>query len=170
MTALREGRLEHRFDDTWTVSKYDEWPFYLGHFQSQCGTNKGIDFVARDPADALWLIELKDYRVHPRTKFIELAEEVAMKVRDSLAGIVAAAKWHSHHAHLAEATDHLEAKKLRVVLHLEQPPHHSKMSPRKFALANVQQKLKQLVRAVDAHPVVMELATMGGVPWTAMSI
>jgi hypothetical protein len=64
----------------------------------------------------------------------------------------------------------LKAKKLRVVLHLEQAALHSPLSPRKFALANVQQKLKQLVRAVDAHPVVMELATMGGVSWTAVSI
>jgi hypothetical protein len=168
--ALREGRLEHRFEDAWTISKYDEWPFYVDHFQSQCGTNKGVDFVARDPADALWLIELKDYRVHSRAKSIELAEEVAIKVRDSLAGIIAAAKWHSDHAHLEEAKEHLKAKKLRVVLHLEQAALHSPLSPRKFALANVQQKLKQLVRAVDAHPVVMELATMGGVSWTAVSI
>ena len=176
MKALREGWFEHRFDDTWTVSKYDEWPFYIDHFQSQCGANKAVDFVARDPAEALWLVELKDYRAYPRTKAIELADEVAMKVRDSLAGIVAAAKWHSDHAHRAEATDHLKARRLRVVLHLEPPPHHSKLSPGRALLANVQQKLKQLVRAVDAHPLVLNLATLGGVrggrgvPWQAVSI
>jgi hypothetical protein len=165
--SLRDGALEHRFDDAWTVSKYDAWPFYVDHFQSQCATNKAVDFVARDPGNALWFVELKDYRTHPRMKSIELANEIAEKVRDSLAGIVAAAKWHSHHIHLEEAREHLGAKRLRVVLHLEQPPHPSKLFPRKSELANVQQKLQQLVRAVDAHPVVMDLANMGRVPWQA---
>jgi hypothetical protein len=167
--AVREGNLEHRFDDAWIVSKFDEWPFYLSHFQSQCADNKAVDVTARHPNGTLWFIELKDYRVHRRTKSIELALEVAVKVRDSLACIVAAAKWHSDHAHRDEARDHLEATKLRVVLHVEQPPHHSKLFPRVYDLANLQLKLKQLVKAVDAHPVVMDLAEVR-VPWNVVAV
>ena len=36
------------------------------------------------------LIEVKDYRFHPRTKPIPLCDEVALKVRDTLAGLAAA--------------------------------------------------------------------------------
>jgi hypothetical protein len=169
MIPIRDGKLEHRFDDTWVVSKFDEWPFYLTHFQSQCAVNKAVDVTARDPRGWLWLVELKDYRVYPRTKSIDLVDEVAIKVRDSLACILAAAKWHSQHAHLQEARDHLTATKLRVVLHVEQPAQHSKLFPRIYDLANLQQKLKQLLKAVDPHPVVMELAT-GRVPWNVVSV
>jgi hypothetical protein len=169
LIAIREGQLEHRFQDTWTVSKLDVWPFYLDHFQSQCADNKAVDMIARDSTRSLWFVELNDYRVYRRTKSIEVAVEFAMKVRDSLACVFAAAKWHSDHAHLAEAQGHLAATKLRVVLHLEQPSHHSKLFPRKYDLANLQQKLKQLLRAVDAHPVVMDVSNVR-VPWEVVTV
>lgn len=165
MTALREGSLEHRFAPGWIASKYDEWPFYRDHFQHACGGNKAVDFLAQDPDETLWLVELKDYRLHPRTKPIAVADEVAMKVRDSLAGLVAASKWHSHHAHAEQAQRHLGAKRMRVVLHYEQPEHGSKLFPRKQELSVLQQKLKQLVRVVDAHPLVVDLESKGRVPW-----
>lgn len=157
MTILREGNLEYRFEEGWLASKYDEWPFYREHFQGALGGNKAVDFVAQDPSETLWLVEVKDYRVHPRTKTIDIVDEVAMKVRDSLAGIVAAAKWHSQHARQEDARRHLAAKRLRVVLHLEQPKAHSKMFPRKYGIPNLQQKLKSCVKVVDPHPLVVEL-------------
>lgn len=169
MITVREGQLEYHFDAQWTVSKYDEWPFYREHFEKACGGNKAVDVVAHDPSDTLWLVELKDYRVHPRTKTLDLSEEVALKVRDSVAGIFAASKWQSHHAHLEDARKHLLAKKVRVVLHLEQPASHSRLFPRKFDLAKLQQRMKQLVKSVDAHPAVVELASFNALPWTATS-
>lgn len=84
-------------------------------------SNKAVDFVAQDPSATLWLVELEDYRVHPRTKPVEVVEEIAAKVRDTLAGLVVAAKQPSGHAHAQHARLHLEAKRLRVVLHYEQP-------------------------------------------------
>jgi hypothetical protein len=130
VTTLREGNLEHRFDSGWTASKYDEWPFYRKHFDGAFGGNKAVDFVAQDSSETLWLVELKDYRVCPRTKSLELAEEIAVKVRDSLAGLFAAAVWHSDHAHRADAQRHLRARSFRIVLHLEQLERHSKLFPR----------------------------------------
>jgi hypothetical protein len=168
--TLQEGAIEYRFGEGWRASAYDRWSFFLRHFQSSCGGNKGVDFVAHDTNDTLWLIELKDFRAHPRTKPIELPEEVAVKVRDSMAGIFAAAKWHSDHEHLEDARKHLSAKKVRVVLHLEQPETHSKLFPRVFKLADVQQKLKQLIRAIDAHPRVVEALSLEGMPWRDVTI
>ncbi len=170
MTILPEGKLEHRFPLDWVASQYDRWPFYRDHFKGACGGNKAVDFLAQDPESTLWLIELKDYRVHPRKKQIEVADEVALKVRDTLAGLVAAAKWPSHHAHAEQAQRHLDAKRLRVVLHLEQPRSSSKMFPREHDLSRLQQKLKQLVKVVDAHPLVVELASAGVLPWAVSSL
>lgn len=169
MTTLREGALEYVFEESWIASKYDEWPFYREHFESALGGNKAVDVVAHDTKGTLWLIEIKDYRQFRRTKTIDLCEEVAVKVRDSLAGIFAAATWHSEHPHLADAQKHLSAKKVRVVLHLEQPGHHTKLFPRAFNRTKLQQRLKQLVNAVDPHPLVVELASFATLPWSAVN-
>lgn len=167
MTRLVEQKLEHTFDKDWTASKYDEWPFYRNHFESSCTGNKAVDFVAMDPAgDSVWLIELKDYRVHKRTNTTPLPDEIAIKVRDTLAGLFAAAKYDPHHAHAADARRSLQAKRIRVVLHLEQPQHHSKLFGSSFDRAGVQQKLKQLVRPIDPHPVVIDIGTQHLVPWS----
>ena len=42
------------------------------------------------PGSVCWLIEIKDYRLTRQTKTIDLAEELAEKARDTLAGLVAA--------------------------------------------------------------------------------
>jgi hypothetical protein len=171
MIRLVEQKLEHTFDAGWTASKYDEWPFYRKHFESACTGNKAVDFVAMDPeGSSLWLIELKDYRVHRRMKAIPLPSEIAIKVRDSLAGLFAAAKYHAHHEHAAEAQRSLQTQRIRVVLHLEQPRQHSKLFPRAYDLADVQQKLKQLVRPIDPHPVVIEIGAPHSLPWSIRSI
>lgn len=175
MIRLVEQKLEHTFDDGWTASQYDRWPFYQKHFQWSWARdepgNKSVDFVAIDPAgDTLWLVELKDYRQHRRKKQISLPDEIAFKVRDSLAGLFAAAKYDANHAHVADARRSLEAQRIRVVLHLEQPRQTSKLFPRPYDLADVQQKLKQRVRAIDPHPVVTEIGASHSLPWSIRSI
>jgi hypothetical protein len=171
MTPLAEKKLEHTFGAGWVASKYDDWPFYRDHFEQGCSGNKAVDFVAVDPArETAWLVELKDYRVHRRTKGIDLIEEVAIKVRDSLAGLFAAAKHHAHHAHAEQARLALGAARVRVVLHLEQPRRTSKLFPRRYELVDLQQRLKQRVRAVDPHPIVTEVGAATTPPWSIRSI
>jgi hypothetical protein len=171
MIRLADRQLEHTFAAGWTASKYDAWPFYRDHFERACTGSKAVDFIALDPGGStLWLIELKDYRLHPRTKEIPLPDEIAVKVRDSLAGLFAAAKHHADHAHAAEAQSSLRASRIRVVLHLEQPRQTSKLFPRVYVLADVQQRLKQLVRVIDPHPVVTEIGATSPLPWSFRSI
>lgn len=129
-----------------------------------------MDFLAFEPQDrTLWLIELKDFRRHTRTKGISLWNVVAIKARDTLAGLFAA-KIEIGHADHAFARRFMTAAKLRVVLHLEQPTMHSKLFPQTYDPADVQQKLKQLVRPIDAHPFVVDLRNMAHVPWRASSV
>ena len=87
MTCLTEGNLEFRFQSD--AAHYDEWAFYRNQFQRVAGGSKAIDFICL-AGRGTWLIEVKDYRVHPRTKPSCLCDEVAIKVRDTLAGIAAA--------------------------------------------------------------------------------
>lgn len=129
-----------------------------------------MDFLAIEPQDrTLWLIEVKDCRRYPRKKEISLWDEVAIKARDTLAGLFAA-KVEAGHADHAFARRCVTATKLRVVLHLEQPATHTKLYRRIYDPADVQQKLKQLVRPIDPHPRVVELSNTAGVPWSACSV
>ena len=64
----------------------------------------------------------------------------------------------------------LKKAKLRFILHLEQPIQHSKLFPRTLEPSKIQQKLKQLIKPIDAHPRVVELNNMAHVPWSAESI
>src|SRR5580658_7553554 len=151
MQRLIEGKLACAFRDDWLVSKYDQWAFYRNQFQNCCMGNKGMEFLAFEPQDrTLWLIEIKDYRRFRRAKEIALWNEVALKARDTLAGLFAA-KVAIGHNDYDFARQSATARKLRVVLHLEQPRTHSKLFPRIYDPADVQQKLKQLVRPIDPH-------------------
>ena len=93
MRTFYEGHLACTFPDDWDVTKYDDWMFYRNRFIGVCGGSKAVDYLAYDLSNrTLWLIELKDYRQFRRTKddTISLWDEMAIKVRDTLAGIVAA--------------------------------------------------------------------------------
>ena len=92
--TIEEGHLRFRFDDSWFVIKYDEHPDYEEWIKRLDGT-KAVDFVAVHANANLYLIEVKDFRGYriqnrPRVRDAELAVEVGQKVRDTIAGIVAA--------------------------------------------------------------------------------
>ena len=170
---FEEARLACDFADAWLVTKYDEWAFYRKQFQVACLGNKGVDFLALDPEYAnLWLIEMKDYRQGPRDPDkLDLWEEVAVKMRDTLAGLVAAKIAAAEAEEKQFAGQALSARRIFVILHLEQPAQHSKIFPRIFNPADVQQRLRQLVKPIDAHPRVIELSThQQRVPWQVVSL
>lgn len=166
MPTIAEGQLTFAFPSRWQTSKLDEWSFYEKQFQKVCGGAKAVDVIAVNAQACFWIIEVKDYRRNPRTKTIDLAEEVALKVRDSLAALVAAQFHATDAAERSLASAALRCRGLRVVLHLEQPRKHSKLFPRAIDPAAVRQRLKQLLKAIDPHPLVTELNRMNGVPWT----
>lgn len=169
MPSLTEGKLRFDFPEGWEVTPYDNWAFYKNQFKDCCGGNKAVDFLAYDPKqDQLWLIEVKDYRRHPRTKSIHVWDEMAKKARDTLAGLVAA-KANASDPDKPWATVALKKTKLRFVLHIEQPTQHSKLFPRALDPAKLQEKIRQLIKPIDAHPMVTELNKMAKVQWSAKS-
>ena len=86
MTEIREGALTFSFPDQCEAGKYDDWSFYRNQFQSVAGGSKAVDILCLADGVA-WLVEIKDYRQHPRTKPSDLCDEVARKVRDTLSGL-----------------------------------------------------------------------------------
>jgi len=99
VTTIEESRLRFQFDDTWQVIKYDG---HADHLKiARLHRTKAVDFVAIHRARDLFFIEVKNfrhYRIENKVRVeklqadqeLDLATEVAMKVRDTIAGIMAA--------------------------------------------------------------------------------
>ncbi len=158
--------IEFRFPEGWETAKYDDWVFYRNKFQSVGDGQKAVDIAAKDPDNALWLIEVKDYKAHRRTKVTDMADEVAMKVRDTMAGLLASAV-NADGYEKTLAKKFIRINRIRIVLQLEQPRAHSKLFPRVIDPAGVKQKLRKSVRAIDPHPIVTEgINQHVSIPWS----
>jgi hypothetical protein len=192
MLQVVEGSITFDFPTDFVVQKLDDTTFYKKHFQSlvqgpsedniqtclknsQCNVakfalsgTKSVDFLAVDSQNSeLWLIEVKDYRAHGRTKRIDLYDEIAQKVLASLACLLAmranaAIPDERKFAELA-----LKQTRLKVVLHLEQPEKDSKLYPQVVDPSNVRIKLRQKVRSIDSKAEYSSIAFTRNVPWDA---
>ncbi len=172
MPTLLVDNLRFVFVTNWAAQKYDEWTYYRQALSAR--PLKAVDVVAMKIQQApgiVWLVEAKDFRVvtePPEPSNLKgLADTVAAKVRDTLAGLNEAALYAvgEERVHAARAVG---AQQNRVVLHLE--PYvgvTSKLFPQKFE-AGVLQKLKQAVRNVDKNPLVLKIANTptAGLPWS----
>jgi hypothetical protein len=166
MPTIVEGALCFDFPHGWNVSQFDDWSFVRNQFQSVGGGSKAIDILAIEPdLSCVWHIEVKDYRRRQRDKSLGLAEEVAQKVRDSLAALAAARVNANDDAEKAMAETALRGRRLRIVLHLEQTAPPSRLFPPAVDAANVRQRLKQVTKAIDPHPLVCGRTDTNDYPW-----
>lgn len=166
MTEIEEGDLRFSFSDHCEVGKYEQWSFYRNQFQSVAGGSKAVDILCLSRA-AAWLVEIKDYRQHRREKVIDLGDEVAAKVRDTLSGLAAAVANANDNKERALARRMLAKRRWRVALHIEQPRVRSKLRPRPFNPADVVLKLRSQLKPVDAHPLVLDRqVARDDIPWT----
>jgi hypothetical protein len=155
---LTEGGLVFEFNNVDVAQKYDDWRHYRNVFQIAGGTAKAVDFIVCKDSQ-LWLIEVKDYRMHARTKALDLADEVALKVKDTLSGLVSAKFQAADKEEEKASASALKCKKLRVALHLEQPVKPSKLFPQSIDPADIKMKLRQKLRFADCHPMVFDNST-----------
>lgn len=156
--TLVEGRLSFAFDNVDFATKYDDWAHYRNQYNSACGSSKAVDFLVSKDGD-IWLIEVKDFRQHRRSKAIDLADEIALKVRDTMAGLVSARFLAADAGEATNSRAALCCKKLRIAFHLEQPKQHSRLFPVSVAPANIKMKLRQILRFADPHPIVFDRST-----------
>lgn len=165
MTTLFVDGLTFQFPNDWIIGRYDDWAFYHNRFKRISNGLKALDLLAVSPNRTAWLIEVKDYRRFQRSKPSNLAEEVQSKALHTLAAILPAKINGNVDHETLVSTRVAEAHSLRVVLHLEQPAKHSRLFPRAIDPADIQMKLRQLLKPIDAHPRVVEINNLNGVPW-----
>lgn len=141
--------------------------FYRQRFQSVAGGSKAVDILCL-AQDVSWLIEIKDYRQHPRTKPSDLGDEMASKVRDTLAGLAAASANADDQAERTFAEHALAKRRWRVVLHLEQQSvGTTRLRQQAISITDVLKKLRPRLKAIDVEPMILSLQTPGfGIPWT----
>ncbi len=89
---MREGNLEFAFGGSWTVMKYDEaGRFYKTKVGRNVSPTKAVDFLCVPQGNQpLLLMEAKDFSLGVRSqeKFNNVPMAVAIKARDTVAGIV----------------------------------------------------------------------------------
>jgi hypothetical protein len=176
MTSLRVEKLVFDFPGTVAAEKYDDWQHVNRDWPDRAGRKK-VDLVVVQPASApltTWMIEAKDFRIitdpPKRSNLEDLPATMAKKVEDTLLGLAATAAQGQVATEKAHAAAAVQAAQRRIVLHLEPHPPggtHSALFPQKF-IADVLQKLKQLVAHIDPKPQVLSIARTpdANVPWT----
>lgn len=153
--------LTFTFPNGWEADKFDDWKFYRGHFVRQMNHIKAVDLLAKGPNGIAYFIEVKDYR-HPNTiKPSQLAEAIANKVLMSLAALLPAKHRANDQDEKALATSILSCQSFRVIAHLELPQAHKPV----IDPADIKQKLRQRLAAVDRHVKVVSMANMQGLAW-----
>lgn len=163
---FQEGRIRFEFPDEWEVFRPERASYYKNHFQKFAGGCKEMDFILFEPNRTLWLMEVKDYTTDRRVKNQCVFEEVAEKVRDNLALLLAGSvRDDPSNAGVRSFMDCCKIPaEIRVVLHLEQPTKPSKMFPGVKMKADAAQMLRTKLRAVDPHARVYSTASTG-MPW-----
>jgi hypothetical protein len=91
MPAIVEGNLEFTFGNSWDVLKYDEaGGFYKTKMEKNVKPTKGVDFLCISQNQPLLIMEAKDFSlgVPQSEKFNNVPMAVAIKARDTIAGII----------------------------------------------------------------------------------
>jgi hypothetical protein len=182
---MQEGKLEFSFQDGWIATKVDGWAFYRNQFQKiggqvsceVCGERKSfgtkaVDFLAIDPDLCCWFIEIKDYTEHERIKSIEIATEIALKFRDSLALLAAAQVCANNSGEREFASRAMKCQALRLVVHVEGEPDKQArgIHVRESNVTNQYQKLRTLVHGIDPSPLRVSIGDMSTVGWTCSRV
>lgn len=160
-TIVCEGSLEFSFSGDNTASKYDSWSFYRNQVQRCFNDAKAVDMIFLDPtSDQVWLIEVKDYRTHRRTKSINIVDEIAQKVKDTLIGLSAASFNATDYDEYKFASSVFRKNKIRVAFHLETTPSSSKLFPKALDHRSIRDALKRKIKLFDPHPRVIDCTLM----------
>ena len=160
--VLEEGPLEFTFQNVNFVEKYDEWSHYQNKFQNVCGGSKAVDFVVVQ-GKYLWLIEVINYRQCPKTEPPEpiepqdISEEVTLKIRDTLVGLVSTAFKADDIKERARARQALTCSSIHVVLHLEQPDHDNRLYRDRAPVSrlDILESLRRSMRFIDSNPAII---------------
>lgn len=165
---IDEDGLRFTFDLGIQATQYDDWSHYKNQFKDKCyRDNKAVDIIAHNNK-TVWLCEVKDFRQGNRNPSKPpLVDEVAQKVRDSLAGLVSA-QFQANKQHERQfAKDVLNCQNMRVVLHIEQASGTRQI----YDLADLKDKLKKLLKAIAPHVLILDKEQVSSqIVWKVISI
>jgi hypothetical protein len=181
MPEITEGRLVFRFPDDWTVVKYDDARGFAVRRVMIDGTKK-VDILALSPAPQarLLIIEVKDFRDHAIENRDRMALdgsdplhiEVAMKVRDTMAILVAA--YRARDERLAPVCSHLFGgadRPVDVILFLEEDEPRVRTARGYRDRSNIQQSLKGILRPYGFRCHVQRRRTLpADSPWSVSGV
>jgi hypothetical protein len=165
--VFTEQNLSFAFSDNWEVEQYDRHGDYLGKIQKLRGS-KAVDFVGMI-SNALFLIEVKDFRGHRienKNRFGgPLEEEVALKVRDTVAGLIGAHRTSSQPATWSHFVSCMStpSRLVRVVLWFEDDAAHTSELARARAITATD-LLKKNLRWLTTQALAVGLKTHAGSP------
>lgn len=177
-TSLIEEHLLFEFGSSWQVAKYDEHPIYREGIESlkeqipckQCLKprevgSKAVDFVGTYKGQP-YFIEVKDFRGHSveNRKRIqgELAVEVALKVRDTLAGLIGVCRTNGGRPLIAPILERAPT----VLLWLEEDASPSKLKEQSHEVMNLTTVLRQRLRWLNPQRVM--IVNQGA--WTGLDL
>lgn len=165
---ITEGELRFLFESEVKAIKYDDCSHYRNQFIDKCGSNnKAVDVIAYCKSrETVWLCEIKDFRKGDRSPDKPpLEQEIAQKVRDSLAGLVSAKFLANDKKERSFACNALACRRIRVVVHIEQPKGLKQI----YDLSDLKDKFRRLLKAIDPHPLVVnqDLLDKQNLPWCA---
>jgi hypothetical protein len=167
---FHESNLDFVFHAGWSVLQYDASSWYRDHFQA-CADSAAVDFLAVSAAgDLVWLVEVKDFTLKaPDSAKGPLWAIITRKVRDTLAGVLAGAHQAGNPEERAVFARAVTSAQIRVAFHCERPKHKSKLFANLPDAADLRQKLRQTLRAVDSKVLVVDSSTPPSAerPWTA---
>jgi hypothetical protein len=146
-TPLEVEHQRFTFGDTWTrVFKYDDTGFYRSKVERHLKQTKAVDVLGVHTSEGLLLLEVKDFRGHriankKRLSNGDLAMEVALKVKDTVAGVIGACR--GGVKDFENPGKHIVSKeKLIVVLWLEDDTSQNLLDW-KGCLHTINQKIKE---------------------------
>lgn len=169
MPQIDVDSLKFTFPEQWVVSKYDDWDFFKNHFSKLHSGIKGVDIIAVDPEETVWLIEAKDYRKSCETVDSNFVETIWKKVFGTLAALLPAKVNATSVDEKTLATRALGAKGLRIVLQYEPPNSSSSLFQRSLSIADIQQKFKSRFKAIDPHALVVSKERMPqSIEWSVL--
>jgi hypothetical protein len=169
-TTLNEGFQRFDYGDDWRVFRYDCAESGYLDISNSIPHTKSVDFLGVFAGSQYYFIEVKDFRGYripnkKRLKSGELAEEVARKVKDTLAGIVAGCRSGNTLGPFSDLGKSLVAAEsdVRIVLWLEDDAA-ANISQWKQELSLQTQLIKEKLRWLKVKVIVVSQSTYNHCP------
>ena len=165
---FREKRLLFDFGASQGATRYEQWPSHTGKWQKK--GKAAVDFIyPEEDSQILFFTEIKDYTTITRTGragqgtfSIELAQMVAQKATDSIAGFEHAVQSDDDNEH--SFYNSFKDFAYRIVFHWEFK-RSVKIPRRKIYMRQMKSKLRELLHGICTHVAIENIKDNPSLYW-----